>query len=294
MSSLILELPNAIQQADKAWTRHIEVDELTGKEQNLFAGRSREKTGAGSALKSAPRRLTEILSRCSVAIGGDTRPDGKTRYDLPDYFKAHWATAYSSDRIFALVRIRQHTFGNKYKFDKVECPTCEKKLVGVVVDLSEQEYLPSPYEWATAEVHSVKLPKCGDVVTWRPLQGEADEEASSSILQTQEDSYMSGIFARRIVTVNGSTLLDKDEYTSRLSAMDMDFLGGEFALHEGGLDLSVEIVCNNPACKEVFSRRIEPMSPSFFFPSTSSTTYSTKRSLRNAGNGASKTSDGSL
>ena len=292
---MIIELPNGIQDTKGEWTKTVEIDEMTGQEEDILMDQARDEGGKGTFKKSGPRRVTEILSRCTVAIGDDRRPEGRNRFNAPAYFEKVWKDAFSTDRNFAMVRIRQLTLGPKYTFEK-NCPSCRKVIENVTIDLASLDVRSIPLEAVKGE-HELTLPRCKDIVTWRMLTG-AHEDLTESIMDKFQSSLVSALIMMKIkkvsVFVKETESYDPPssppgglEYLRRLSSADRRFLTHQFDLGEGSIDTEIKITCPNSACRREFTTRLEVMDPSFFFPSetpssssrTSSSSESTGTSL---------------
>lgn len=283
MNTVTLALPNAIKTKAGVAAKTVELTEMSGEEEDILADQTRDPRGKGTMAKPVNRRITEILSRCTVSIADERRPDGRDRFALPSFFESHWAAAKSNDRMFAMIRLRQLTLGPEYVF-KENCVACKKEIARVTVDLSELEVHDVPVEVAALDTHVIKLPRSGDEVTWRFLLG-SDEDYIDEVLRTMKDQFISAILLRRLVSVNGGPVPDGLNYLRRMSSQDRRFLANHFDMTEGGIDTEVKIVCDG--CSTEFTRMINPGRPDFFFPTAAaSTSSSTSHALPNAGAGA--------
>ena len=88
MSTMNLSLPHAIQEPDGSWTKEVEIDEMTGEEEDILTDLTRASGGTGTYQVSGPDRITKILSRCTVRIGNTVRT--KDRFVEPDFFLKAW------------------------------------------------------------------------------------------------------------------------------------------------------------------------------------------------------------
>lgn len=258
-----IELPNAIQCADGSWTKSVVLSEMVGEDEDLLVDTTRAPGGKGTLAKSGPRRVTEILSRCTVAVGLDTRPEGKTRFHLPDFFTKTWEKAFSSDRSFAMIRLRQLSLGSEYTFSE-SCPKCNKEIKRITLDLKELEVKSFSLEHASLDSRVTDLPKTGHKVEWRFLTGK-DETVLEELARTHKADFLSVVAAQRIVQVDGAPV-NKMDFVRRLPAGDRNCLRESYDESEGGIETSIEIVCDN--CEAEFSRKISVMGKTdFFFPS---------------------------
>ena len=282
MSELILDLPNGIKTPGGKWTKKVVIDEMTGDEEDILVDQTRDTKGTGTYSKSIPKRLSEILSRVTVSMGDEKRPDGKDRWTLPDFFKDAWAAAFSSDRVFSMIRLRQNTLlgGNDYKFS-TPCPTCKKVLENIIVPLNELEVVSIPLA-DVQKVREVALPKSGDKVQWDCLKGEEDEIAVSAIMENQKDQFISSVMYRKIKKVNGDPVTSEKygglQYVKRMNVGDRRYIGTHFDMNEGGIETDIKITC--PKCNVEFLKKLDPLGDlSFFFPSGTSTTSSSISAL---------------
>lgn len=292
MTTAEIKLPNAVQTAKGTWTKDVELDEMTGAEEDILVDMTRAPGGQGALAKPGPKRITEILSRCTCRIGDETRPAGKDRFSQPDYFKPHWAKAKSNDRIAALIRIRQITLGDAYIFAE-SCPSCRKEIKRCNVNLAELAETTTTVEFASKETHDIVLPKCKDRITWRFINGEADELEIENIVQTNKSEFLSALLFLRIVQVNGGTDFGGLNYIKRLNALDRRFLALHFDISEGGVETDIKITCDG--CGTEFSKKLAVMGRTdFFFPSEIlSPESSISVLLQKPGDGAPKLSTGS-
>ena len=296
-AGMVLELPNAIR-VGGTWTKEVELEEMGGDEEDILTDQARETGGTGVFKVSGPTRITSILSRCTTRIGDVTRPAGKDRYDLPDFFKNEWQLGFSSDRMFGMVRLRQLSLGNIYRFDR-NCPHCKKEIKGITLDLSQLAVTNIPLGEASILEHKLRLPRSLDVVVWKCLQG-IDEEEVDRIMKEHPSDFISALLYRRVVGVHawdassGQSLgMERPEggllYTKRMKSADRRFMAAEMDKNEGGLDTDIQITCDNAQCRSEFTTKLQVMGSDLFFPSaTPSDASLTSAPLPNAGDGALK------
>jgi hypothetical protein len=283
-NTMEIKLPNAIYYGEERddegnitkpgeWTKDIEITESKGKDEDLLVSRARKGDGKGTLLTTVPARISKILSRVTVRVGKMKRPDGKTRDNAPDFFKNTWDKAFSSDRLFSMIRMREHTLGEDYDFSEV-CPECKKDIPNIHFDLTTLKVSEKSLESSSCESHPVTLPRSKDKVDFRFFTG-SDEEAVNTIMSKGEDGYTSKLFALRIVAVNDDDTLNKVQYVEDMSGFDRRYLASKFDEMEGGIESKLEIVCDNPNCGHEFNRKLQIMGKtSFFFPSVIRTSSS--------------------
>lgn len=259
--AMVITLPNAIRQTDGTWTKEVELDEMTGEEEDILADQTRRPGGKGVLAKSPSQRMTEVLARCTLRIGKETRPDGKTRDTAPMYFRRLWEQAIINDRGFATIRLRQYSLGDKYVFEDV-CPVCSKELKNVTVDLADLKVTETPIE-KVAAVHPYTTPS-GLKVEWRSLVG-LDEDKVATIVRERKSDFLSGIFLLRLATIDGQTATN--DMVKKMRSSDRRAIMAQFDETEGGIDTQVEIVCDEPSCEALFTRKLNVGDPAFFFPS---------------------------
>lgn len=262
MDTGVFELPNAICTDHGQWVREIELAEMTGEEEDILADQTRV-VGKGKLARRADQRMTEILSRCTVRMGDWTRPDGKDRFNAPNFFVKAWENAYTNDRAFSIIKLRQVSLGDTMRIEET-CPACNKELKRVVIDLNDLEAHPIEFEVACQTRRKVVLPKSQHVVTWRAFTGK-DEVLLEEIQATRKGDILSAVLQARVVEVNNLPVPNVLEYVQRMSQRDRRFLSQHIDESEGGLDTSVSITCDN--CGHEFSRQLNVGHKSFFFPS---------------------------
>lgn len=272
MSTFELTLPNAIRDNAGNWTKEVEISEMAGEEEDILADQTREQGGTGAMRVSGSQRITTILSRCTDRIGSERRP--KDRYVDPDYFRKAWELAYSSDRLFAMIRLRQLSLGPMYVFDR-NCPSCKKEVKGITIDLSQLEVQNTPLEVAQSDEHGFELPRSKDRVFWRFVRG-SDEALIEQTMKSHQADFVSALVYRRITAVS---TYDKETgvhlspttppggllYTKRMLTGDRRSLLLEFDRLEGGIDSDVKVICDE--CGTAFTTKVQVTNGDFFFPS---------------------------
>jgi hypothetical protein len=264
--TVIVTLPLAIQGPDGIWTKEVELEETTGFEEDILADTRRVKQNAKGKKKGDPivhpsARITEVLSRCTKRIGNCSRPDGKTRRELPEYFKETWAQAFTNDRAFALIRLRQLGLGDEYKF-RTECPECGKELKPVA-RLDELTVNQSPLELLSAGGGVFKgVLKSGKQISWKIPRG-VDEAVIADVVEERGAELMTALLAMCVVSLGGSvpTTYQLQELTSRERSEIRNRLNDDI----GGIETELDIECDG--CGHAWKDHIQPTSPDFFFPS---------------------------
>lgn len=261
-------LPNAIKTPSGIWTKVVEIASMTGREEDILQDQRMAPGGKGRMLRSPSERMTEILSRCTVSVGGDescptpeARPEGKDRKSAPLYFQNMWKNAFMNDRGYVVIRLRQYSLGDEFIYE-TNCPHCKKELKQVRVELDRLEVSDRPIEMVTQDEFSVKLPDSGDRAVWRMLTGK-DEEILREIQESRKADRGTAFLRLHLLTVGGVRVTD--EVVRDLSSRDRRALTDEFQRTEGGIDTRIELTCDS--CGFEFSQMLNVGHPNFFFPS---------------------------
>lgn len=266
MPTVVISLPNGIQQSDGAWTKEVELDEMTGFEEDILADMRRDPKRKGKLLKSGNARMTAVLARCTVRIGSEKRPaDSKRFAHVTDFFEKHWGEAYLADRAFALIRLRQLSLGSNYAFPAT-CPSCGFEHKKLIVDLSTLVVNEITLEVAQKEHHQITLPS-GTNVAWRFLKGK-DGDLIDDMKKQNPSAFMTAMLFMKLVKVNGES--PTFELLQRWKSSDRNFFLQALDGAEGGIENRVKNTCANPDCGEEFETSIDAGSRSFFFPSATS------------------------
>jgi len=261
---MIIELPMGIKQSDNIWAKIVELDEITGKDEDILADMSRAPGGKGVLANSASRKMTRVLSRCTVRIGEETRPSGKSRDNMPGYFEPHWTTAFMNDRAFSFIRLRQLSLGDKYSFSEI-CPECEKEIPNLSLDLSALEVTTVPLETVSAGGGLFTLVTSrGSTIVWKALRGE-DEDGFLTLKDRYKDKLLSALMLTKVISINGNK--PKIEDLENLKGIERAELRADFDTKEGGVDVEIVNTCDNPECRHVFRKYLNPGRVDFFFPS---------------------------
>lgn len=261
---MIIELPMGIQQSDGTWTKIVELEEITGKDEDILADNSRAPGGKGVLVNSMSRKMTRVLSRCTLRIGEEVRPSGKTKDNMPGYFEPHWTKAFMNDRAFTFIRLRQLSLGDIYSYTEV-CPECEKEIPNLSLDLSGMEVSISPLEAVSAlgGVFTLVTSR-GSKVVWKALRGE-DEDIFLTLKEDYKDRILSALMLTKVISINDNRPKIGD--LENLKGIERKELRDDFDAKEGGIDVEIVNTCDNPQCKQVFRKYLNPGSIDFFFPS---------------------------
>ena len=228
--------------------REIELEEMTGYEEDILGDRSKSKSG---------RSVDEVLARCVKRLGDTVRKDTDVRQRGLTFLPAV-KRMRMPDRTFLLIRLRQLSLGDIFAFP-ITCESCKHHMERVEVDLSSLEVV------EMAEPHQVAwdvtLPS-GKVASFRELHGE-DEAKLRRIVKEKKDSLLSSILSLRVTELDGEKATIP--HLKSLTKRDRDFLREKFDSVEGGIDTEIKIGCDE--CGAEFKTALPVGEESFFFPS---------------------------
>lgn len=270
-------LPGGLVIDDKLETE-IALREMTGFEEDILSDIRTIQKSKGSRekrLKVSPtERITQILARCTVRIGDhlfeenrDPRPSAANRSTIHKLTQV-WHQALAGDRGFAVVQLRRLTQGDTYVFP-FDCPACGKHHERTTVDLANlevQEFFSEDTreeaKQLLAQEYVLAITPSGKHVKWKPL-GTRGEELLNSLEDDDNASMIASIALQtHIISVEEDTSV---EAVQILSSRDRAFLRSLFESAEGGIDTSVDIVCEK--CGVETKTKMNVGDTSFFFPS---------------------------
>ena len=245
--SEVFKLPCGYLDENKFLYTHIEVREMTGREEDILANRK---------AKSHMNKFSEIIAACCTLTTASE--DSATRPSLGLTIPVANALT-QGDRMFAFLKIRQVSYGNSYKF-QFTCDTCNNKNT-FEVDLNtiESKEMPSP----DVRHYDCTLPSCGDVLTFKISTGE-EEIKMFKMLESNPSSEPTINLASRLLKVNGETV-SPISYLKQLSVRDRQYYRDEVEKVEGGVETSLSVECGS--CGSSFNLEM-PIQESFFLPTS--------------------------
>lgn len=230
--------------------REIELDEMTGYEEDILGDKAKHKTG---------RALDEVLARCLHRLGDRERKDPQNgQRGLT--FVEDVRNMLASDRTFLLIRLRQLSMGSTFAFPAV-CLICNCRMERVEVELEGLSITTMKEEDVIRGEWDVELPS-GRTATFRSLTGK-DERTLQQIQKAKKDSLFSAVLNLRVTQLDGEKSSIKA--LKGLTKRDRDFLRARFDEKEGGIDTDIEIDCEE--CGQEFVMTLPVGEQSFFFPS---------------------------
>jgi len=261
----VIQLPCAIKDTSGNWTREVELDEITGIEEDILADTRMAADGSGLPAKSGSARITEILSRCTIRIGNSVRPEGMDRFTSPKFFEECWWNAYLADRSYSVVQLRRLSLGDDFSFTE-NCPACKQEIPNISVDLSTLTITEADQEAARKAVHPLELPS-GNTFSWRMFTGR-DEDKIHSIQRNHQEDMRTALLFLRCVQLNDLTSpVEIQETIRRMGIRDRTTIRNAMSKVEGGIEQDHKITCPHAMCHTQFTLRLDPGKPSFFFPS---------------------------
>ena len=204
-------------------------------------------------------QMEELLAACWV----ETLDRGV--YDFGER-SVDWSRVLQGDRFYALLKIREATYGPAYAFS-VSCPVeaCRTRI-DWELDVNDLPVRPLSEESRAAFVAGnrfpMTLPDAGTRV-WFKLFTGADERRLPALKKAAGDHFISAMLGMRLVEIQGVDAKDKRRFLEDLSMRDADALVDAFDRADCGVDTALEVEC--PEC---FGRaEVElPFDATFFLP----------------------------
>jgi hypothetical protein len=245
---------------DGVLTRRVEITEMDGHAEDLFARESTTK-------REDADRTREALSRSIVRLGNKRRPDGKSSNELPRFFVKDLEQIPMQNQMLLLVRLRQLSVhdkarglsGHKFVFTAT-CPHCKRHIprLSTRLDNRKVEYLDD--EFCSALVHEVE--HRGHRIVWRTLTAE-DSLKLSIVRDRGQEDWLSAFFAQAVVSIDGKDVKGRLSAVKDLSKATRNAL--KDAIDRGGIDTQITNKC--PSCSFEFVHSLPWGQKSFFFPS---------------------------
>lgn len=244
------ELPCGYKTDEGFIYTHVEVREMTGNEEDILTDRKKLRNGSA---------INALLAAC-CKLTTEPDPDSGDKPEKPEsaslVLNQNIAKSLTQgDRLTALLRIRQISYGNMYTFEYT-CSECSKKN-SFKVDLSTVEL--KKMENPSLRVYDVTLPRSKDVLTFQISTG-VEEMKMQKMSEQSPGSEATINLAARLVSVNGDTV-SPINYLKKLSVTDRQVYRDAVEKVEGGLDLTMEPECLG--CGAVTKMEM-PIQESFF------------------------------
>lgn len=243
------ELPLGYLDAEGNLFDKVVVREMTGEEEDIFASRK----------MSVIKKINMVLKNCIVSL--DNKEGKKRDVELEEVV----AKLPSIDRMFLLVRIRQQTYGDIFKFEDV-CDNDVNEKDGTVHKCGHRQLV-----MVNLRELDVKYPvdkkkrifECtlnsGKKVVFKIMTGMEDAQLAVG----DEDKTVSDIMLMRVITINGKPPMLHD--LKKMSLKDRKKLRGEMGKADNaGMDSEIEIQC--PKCSRIKKDTLRYDSADFFYP----------------------------
>ena len=186
-------------------------------------------------------------------------------YDFGDK-TIDWGKVLQGDRFFALLRIREATYGPEYSFS-VNCPNdaCRARI-DWELNLSDLHVRMLSEESRTAFLagnrFEARLPDAGRRVKFKLFTG-ADERKLPQLKRMAGDRFMAAVLGLRILDIENVEPKEKHRFIEDLSMRDADFLVDAIDRVDCGVDTTLDV-----ECQECFgTAEVElPFDRTFFMP----------------------------
>jgi hypothetical protein len=235
------------------YTREVLFRPAMGWEDDLF--RVKTKT-AEARLKN----ISTLLSMCTVRMGSKVRPNPGADHDLenPTFFLKEWENTLSSLRMAALIRLRQASVSDTFRFTGV-CPLCKKPTPRLAYNLSNCPETPVSISRNPKGGWEQETDLDGHKIVWAPLLSK-DEHAMSAITEKFADKQDSAILLLFVKSVDG--VVPTLRTFQRFSSSQRSRLKELFQY--GGIDTIVSNTCSNTECGIEYQFPLPVLSPTFF------------------------------
>lgn len=223
---MLVSLPGGLVDGSGPVHADAEVRALSGREEELLL----VKGTTGASL------VTDLLSRCIRSIGGVEPVDAGTARRL-----------LVADRQFALLKIREATFGERVQ-GSVPCPwpDCGQR-VAVTFSTLDVPVVPSldkgPAYTLTLTPRALPGPdEAGRTVTFR-LPNGGDQEALSPLLAENEAAALTGLLERCVLGIGGDDAPVEGGAAARLSPLARQEIEADMERVAPHVDLLMDLTC---------------------------------------------------
>lgn len=229
-----------------------EIRGLKLKEANLLANRKAMRSG---------QAYNRVLSQCWLTTT-DPGP-----YEAPNGSGLNWAKCLIADRFYALLRIREETYGTDYWF-KVKCEECSQ-LIEWELRLRDLPVKPIPAD-------SLDVFKAGNDFTLELTGGDGKaytvhfglqtgegEVRAARLMEKNQTQLIVAALASRVREVEGVDSRDLVKFLEDLDMAELMAVREHFDEVDGGVETGIEVVCN--ACANEQELEL-PLGADFFVP----------------------------
>lgn len=206
-----------------------EITYMTGHEEDLFTDEKKVKSG---------KAVEEVLQNCILTVDGEKTSSAKI------------LGLQSPDRLFALVKVRQETYGDIVEYEA----TCQCKALNTgEIDLSELEVKEAPAE------REFETTIGGKTVRFTWLDGTKEQK-----LAKLKTDVITNSMLLRIIEVEGVHPNGIKKWLQELPGKERLALRNAMNETDCGITTAVEVPCDE--CGRTLTVRAEAQQ-SFFFPS---------------------------
>lgn len=254
----IITLPTTIatftSMGEGSRSDEVELRRTMGWEEDLL----RDESGG---LRGRINRIAQILSMCTVRIGGKRRESnaGDDHEKEQEMFVKEWEEAPAPARTFAWIRLRQLSLGHAFKFSAT-CPHCKRLNKDLTYNLNAVEVHP-------IDVRKVIGPQVvesdGFRVEWEVLRGK-DEWKISDMREKNPSNLESAEIFPFIRSINGKRPNSVKDLVCLPSEVRAEI---REAINVGGPSLLITNECSNKMCGAEFASLLPIFQRSFFIPS---------------------------
>ncbi len=246
---MIVKLPNGLLDGPDLFN-YVEVEELTGKQQNYLANKDLVVGNIGHVPKILEDLVISLQNKEGLKWKGDIK---EAIWKLP-----------SGDIETILIKIREKTFGPKF-YHEAMCndPECQHINKNLMLKLDKLKLSPlSVKEMLNKKKRTFTLPKAKIEVEVKPLYLKELFDVIK-ITTNKKDELITSLVVLSIKRLGTKTPVTKEDVES-LKATDIQYLQEKLSdvLLEGTIDTDVEVVCEK--CEKEFTSKLNVFDSDFF------------------------------
>ena len=243
------KLPCGYITEDGQFYTYIKVRVMTGEEEDNLSNNHR---------RNGHRWLDDLIAGCCTLT---TSPEDVENIATLELTPEITRDMTLGDRFVALMRIRQVTYGKKYRFE-FDCESCGAKSK-YDLDLNSLELDPMPEP--RVREYTFKLPMKGDEIKYKVATAK-EEAMGEKYLKQYKNSGPTANLACRLLTVNGEQITNPMKYFKSLTVPDRNAFRADMTLREGGIQTKLEgIECRS--CGQTVDMEL-PIQQAFFSPTS--------------------------
>ena len=250
-----VRLPSGWLDGEGVLHKTVVVKEMGGKSEDTIASAMNGKLlwadAVNSILTNEIISIDEITDTRTISIAASSMPEG--------------------DRIAIMVALRSLSLGDQYKV-KITCEKCKTVDVdNVFVPLNELESIEPEDPHRQEFIETFKPGGLFSSARWRVLNGKSAKELEQLARTHTIDDVLTYMIVARVISFDDKQLdlatkkgiAEAITIVKSLRMRDRAQLRTQFKRHEGGIEMSFEHECCNPACGRI-ARLPIPMGVDFF------------------------------